>query len=1413
MPIKTVAATLLTLLFSFSALRAEQATVGRMTVATGGGGVTATFDGVEIFTVAPLQIPGDQPTSLEWALVEQQDALETRTLLLRADDVASLTVSIDGRNARIVWESQAATAARPVVRVKDEIYRTGEGFNYAIASPSGRTAAGTVAFDPLNPEKTKSDFAALTIQGPKSPVRFAPAETVWEFVDVRKEHPTAGQYEFAAAIAEPQTWRREFTVTVENAGEFHPIDLRAAVNMGLRDDVADDRTGGWTDQGGNDLREFPVGPQYFLNVPFDVIDPAENDDRAVIMLRGEHRMYFAREASVAVGRKFATAYVLHASAWTPDAGATVAHYKFHYDDGTQADYPVLAGRDVFEWWGTAQIEKDHLIPDGEPRAAVAWVGKNQSGIGGVRTFVMTWSNPNPDKTVESITFESAGDGVPGILALTVSNGDYQATGAPVTPPRAELPLTPIMVVREYGKIGHLLTDTISGPTGVPIQTQYMLHTVKPDTPLALIDQPIPAHIANQLADYVKNGGNVFLAYEPPYEHLDELLPFEAATASLVASPPGEFLALVPADRRHPAFSGLPWQNDLEHYPVSPVSHRVTFGSLKEGAQVIATWTGGDPALVLYPLGKGRVLYLAAPSISLEPSPTNPINGFTGYFYAKLYYWLTGHDQDAIKLGRMAQARIARNTIAEPYAAAKALIEDVQARGQLLGNVEICNALRGAYESLLAADDRIDRLDDRLLTLDFSTDLAADYGQVRLDIEKLFVDVAALNEELTLALRDRSDVLPYQPQVGRKLPIGYMLGGDSRSGPYVFGWYNQRAMIARVKKLDWNLISYFMPSDAYVKTDADGQTVIDPTNTEWLLDICRRYNVRLIPMLDTAAAKDHSLWLPLLEQVAAYYDGRQEIFALEPQNEGIHWEALTVEDFRNALKDKYGQIGKLNETIGASFADFAEIEVPEADKAADTPFGSVERGLWYERSLLDMDRVEACYRDNYQTIRRVSSLPINDRSSPIPENNGAAPQRLERLARWHDHLGTHAQCLYDLERTRGYADGKTLWLTEFYWNYYGGPWGGLRYRLHGSFMLPESHIEAMNLAASERNLWMAIARGAEAFTLYGSYVATWAWDKTWAGPCTIFWPDLSLKRSVYAHKFMPHIYDTLGGEIQGSHTESPIALVEPIASRLHLDGSILEQTTVSIRSELESTMYVLAEMRVQPDLKPPSADLSPYRYVFLPSSLCLEKNVAGKLLDYAAAGGTVIATLAPGLYDEHSRPDGTFLKKLGVAAEALPIGEHGLTIDGEQTTLPHAVVYAYQVTDGVNVLAKYTDGRAAVVDAPVGNGRVVLVGWAASLAPQLMADRVFPAVIDRKAFCDWTLDAAPGTIDCLVRYNDDYRLFFITNKSHEKVHGAKLAFDAAHDVADLRARLRLKNRQAVEFPALLPGECRILKVYP
>ena len=195
-------------------------------------------------------------------------------------------------------------------------------------------------------------------------------------------------------------------------GNFRTVDIRAACNAGFADDVAADGKGGWTDQGKNDLREIPLGRQTWRDVPFDIIDPQQNDVRSCIVLKGRGREKMPKATEFAVGEKCDVLYFLHAAGWAGREGNLVATYIITLADGTSLRVPVRAGKEVVDWWN----------PSDTKQSAVGWEGKNAENDH-IGLSIFPWQNPKPDVPVARVRFETGrADAVPILVALTAGDG-------------------------------------------------------------------------------------------------------------------------------------------------------------------------------------------------------------------------------------------------------------------------------------------------------------------------------------------------------------------------------------------------------------------------------------------------------------------------------------------------------------------------------------------------------------------------------------------------------------------------------------------------------------------------------------------------------------------------------------------------------------------------------------------------------------------------------------------------------------------------------------------------------------------------------------------------------------------------------------------------------------------------------
>jgi len=182
---------------------------------------------------------------------------------------------------------------------------------------------------------------------------------------------------------------------------------------------------------GYDLSLIPKGRRTFQGIPFDVIDPAANAGRGILMLKGGLLQHLTSTASVeAVNQKAASVYFLHSYHGPIALNQHIATYIVRYADGQSVSIPIVNAANVWVW---KQFREENLgeLRGKAPVYRVAWSGKSRLGEP-VGVCCFGWANPFPDKTISSITFESMNRGIPIILAVTLSSGPVQMEWGPVS---------------------------------------------------------------------------------------------------------------------------------------------------------------------------------------------------------------------------------------------------------------------------------------------------------------------------------------------------------------------------------------------------------------------------------------------------------------------------------------------------------------------------------------------------------------------------------------------------------------------------------------------------------------------------------------------------------------------------------------------------------------------------------------------------------------------------------------------------------------------------------------------------------------------------------------------------------------------------------------------------------------------
>lgn len=257
-----------------------------------------------------------------------------------------------------------------------------------------------------------------------------------------------------------------------------PLSLKAAANMGFKDEVANDRQGGWTDQGPeNDLRMFKPGKLKLQCVDFDIVAPDENAGKSCIVLGGAERDWLPKSAEVpASGRSFKYLYVLHALAWSPSEKVAIGRISARYEDGSVSTKDVVCKEHVGNWWNPPYL----------PKAQIAWTDDNKSAPVGLYMTRFELES----KALSSLRFDSFGNAVWMIAGLSGSDSDIPAVSEPLC----------IMPGKEWRPIGlpkdieagsaldfsHLVADVPAGKHGwIKVEGGRFVHSGAPGRRLRL----------------------------------------------------------------------------------------------------------------------------------------------------------------------------------------------------------------------------------------------------------------------------------------------------------------------------------------------------------------------------------------------------------------------------------------------------------------------------------------------------------------------------------------------------------------------------------------------------------------------------------------------------------------------------------------------------------------------------------------------------------------------------------------------------------------------------------------------------------------------------------------------------------------------------------------------------------------
>ena len=183
------------------------------------------------------------------------------------------------------------------------------------------------------------------------------------------------------------------------------IDLAPHFNASLND--------AWLGAGqkGNNLAKLHQGVHRLGGIDVDT--------RGIVQVFGAGlaRTYPRRIAGIAVGKSGKSVHFLHAASLRSGVdfkpGTEIGSYGIRYAQGDENTLPLRIGHEITGW---------HALDDeaqGLANARLVWSEVNAAGRES-RLYLMTWDNPKPDSTIDSIDFvASHPDAAPFLVGLTV----------------------------------------------------------------------------------------------------------------------------------------------------------------------------------------------------------------------------------------------------------------------------------------------------------------------------------------------------------------------------------------------------------------------------------------------------------------------------------------------------------------------------------------------------------------------------------------------------------------------------------------------------------------------------------------------------------------------------------------------------------------------------------------------------------------------------------------------------------------------------------------------------------------------------------------------------------------------------------------------------------------------------------
>ncbi len=481
--------------------------------------------------------------------------------------------------------------------------------------------------------------------------------------------------------------------------------------------------------------------------------------------------------------------------------------------------------------------------------------------------------------------------------------------------------------------------------------------------------------------------------------------------------------------------------------------------------------------------------------------------------------------------------------------------------------------------------------------------------------------------------------------------------------------------------------------------------------------------------------------------------------------------VSAEAFRTWLRARYDDVAHLNDAWGTAFwsqryDDFEQVLPPRVAPAHANPTQQLDFLRFSSDQLLDNFVVE---RD---VLHRLSP------GVPVTTNFMVMRQTMEMdYLRWgreldvvsNDHYviaaegDAHRELAFSADLTRGTADGK--------------PWLLMEHSTSAVNWQPRNR--AKKPGEMIRNSLSHVAHGADAVLFFQWRASRAGAEKFHSGLLPHAGTDTRQWREVVE---LSRVLDAVE-DVTGSTARNEAAILFDYEAWWGCELDSHPSVDVRYRDRAEDLHRALSAQGVGVDVVHPSADLSAYRLVVVPTLYLVSDETVASIEAAAAAGATVVVTYFSGIVDEHDHIrlggyPGAFRDLLGVrTTEFMPLltGEQ-VQVEGLGGTVGADTWTEDLELAGAEAVATYADGPAAGLPAITRHGAGRGTAW-------YVATRLDPDGTDRlveRLVAETGLEQLPGAapdVEVTRRVGDEASWLFVINHGDADapvpVHGQEL----------------------------------------